>query len=49
LVEARREESAAAVEGVVVPVVPVLVPVDKVLAAELVTGSSELVVLMNFG
>jgi len=51
LVEARREESAAAVEGVVVPAVPVPVPVvlvpvpvDKVLATELVTGSSELVV-----
>jgi len=47
LVEVRREEAAAAVEGVVeaaapvpVPVVPV--PVDKVLAG-VVTGSSELV------
>jgi hypothetical protein len=51
LVEARREEAAAAVEGVVEAVVPVPVPVPVVLVpvtvdkvpAEVVTGSSELV------
>jgi hypothetical protein len=48
LVEARREEAAAAVEGIVeavvpvpVPVMLVPVPVDEVVA-DVVTGSSEL-------